>query len=313
MKFPPMTKGAYKATDKATLHCNCGANVDFKEEDIFKFCSGCGKKHNKTRVGTSSYSYSGVMSDRLREAVDPCQEFYFEKDVVTNGPGHRIYELRRYHSVEVSSYIDASKGYVKMHSDCISVEVYTNSEKEVWSSSIKQHTMDNIRIEFSDEEIFKLTKEDLSEKLLYEAKGLWSNAIDKESYDKKLFHMRNLSLDEIGELYSDARARKQKYMHVPKYFNENAGEFCKQWAAVEEECINRGLQTNFTLVRPITIKRHLEKNNDAIVLTIRDHSRKNQGIIIMYSDIINGKYMSMDEFDFNTYNKIFFVVTLKGL
>lgn len=313
MKFPPITNGTYKETDKATLHCSCGANVYFKEDDIFKFCSECGKKHNKMRVGTSSYSYSEVMRNRLSEVANSCTELYFEKDVVTSGPGHRIYELKRYHSIEASSYIDASKGYVKMHADFISVDVYTNSNKEVYNSSIKQYTIDEIRLEFSDEEIFKLTKEDLYNKLYEKAKGAWSNAIDKESYYKKLIHIRNLSIDEIEHLYSDSRVRKYKQMHIPEHFNERVGEFCKQWASIEEECASRGIQTNFTLVRPATIKRHLEKNNDAIVLTIRDRHRKDQDIIIMYSDIINGKYMSMDEFDFNTYNEKNFVVTLKGL
>ena len=158
MKFPPMTKGTYKTTDEASIKCSCGTTIEFKSEEIFKFCSGCGTKHNKMRAGTSSYSYSGVMSDQLLKVVDACQEFYFESDVVTNGAGHRMYGLRRHHSPEVSSYIDASKGTVTMKTQAITVDVYTNADNEVWNSGIKQHSMDKVRLEFSDEEIFSVNQ-----------------------------------------------------------------------------------------------------------------------------------------------------------
>ena len=307
MKFPKMTKGTYETTDEVSEACRCGATIEFKSTEIFKFCRDCGTKHNKMRIGTSSYTYAGVMSDQLAKLINVREEFWFESDVVTGGPGHRMYSLRRYHSPEVSSYIDASKGTVTMQAHTIAVEVHTNAEKEVWNSSIKQHTMDKVRLEFSDEEIFTLTKEDLSNKLCYEAKGLRSNKIDKEGYDKKLFHMKNLSLDEISELYSDSRARKVRGLYIPKDFNAHVGEFCKQWVKVEKECSQRQIKTNFTLVRPNTIARHVKKNDDAIVLTIKKEKSTEQNKIIMYSDIVSGKYMSMNEFNFSTDDRRFIV------
>jgi hypothetical protein len=310
MKFPKMTKGTYRIDDEALIKCGCGTDVKFAKNEVFKFCSSCGRKHNKMRVGTSSYSYSGVMSDALSAIMPMCQEFYFESDVVTNGPGHRMYGLVRYHSPQVSAYIDASKGTVKMIADKVSVDVYTDAEGNVWSANIKKSNFDKISLEFSDEEIFKLTEDELVKKMMYEAKGLWSKPITKEHYETKKDHLHSITLDEASDLYADSRARKSPKFYIPKDMSPFVVDFFNQWIKVEEECIQRQLQSNFSLSRPRTIKRQVEKNGDAIVLTIRD--RDNQDKLVMYSCITRGEYRSMNDFDFNTIDNKKFIVTLKG-
>ncbi len=310
MKFPPMEKGTYRTTDEASVKCRCGTNVEFKSNEIFKFCSGCGEKHNKMRLGTSSYTYSGVMSDALKAITPECQEFYFESDLVTNGPGHRMYGLIKYHTPKVSAYIDASKGTVEMSADKVHVNVYTNAEGGVWSTEIRQHQMDKIRLEFSDEEIFKLTEEELVEKMMREGKGLWTKPISKEHYETKKAHLFGITLDEVADLYADSRARRPAKTYIPKGMSPLIVDFFTQWKKVEDECIQRHLQSNFTLLRPLTIERHVEKKGDAIVLTVRD--RDEQDVLIMYSDIIKGKYKSMDDFDFRTKDDKRFTVIVKG-
>lgn len=302
MKTPQMT-GTYKISDAADIECSCGNNIEFSQGEVFKYCSKCGKKNNKMRAGTSSYTYSEVMSDALRQIIPEDQEFFYESKLVGGGPGHSVYSVMRYHSPEISAYINASKGIVKMSSESVSVSVYTNGEGKVWSNELKYSEANNIRLEFTDTEIFSMTKEEVLKILFRESKGLWSTPVSREYYEKQKKSLLSITLGDTAESYSDSRARKVRDIYVPKSMGKRAKAFYKNWKKVEKECSERRLQNNFTLLNPVRAKKQIEDSGDAVLLTIFDENRKEEGTLIMHSDIVRGQYSSLSDFDFTVDDK----------
>lgn len=296
MSTHPMTEGKYKLSDSGETICSCGAQVSFSSKEVFKHCSGCGNQYNKMRLGTSSFTYSGVMSRELQKLVDECIEFFFEADNVTNGAGHRQLCLVRWHSPEVSAYIDASKAKITLHSEKCSANVYTHNDGHSWSSEVRQTTFETITVELTDREIFTSSKEEIAKILKAKAKGIFNKEVTKEYYEEKREAVLNMPLNEITDVFSDFRTRKTSTRKFPKKLDEKVIKFLTEWEKVEVDCALLHVSADFVLFRPATILRRISKDGDGVVMTIK--TEKGKAIVVKYSDIMKSQAPSLTDFNF---------------
>jgi len=297
MKFPKKEPGKYTVDSECSEKCGCGETVSFKSGEVFKFCGGCGREHNKLRFGTSSYSYSDVMASELEKLLPKCMELFYESDVKSNGSGHRQLSLRRYHTPEISAYIDASRAIIRMPYETIYINIYAN-DTGAWSKEMRETTFENIRLEFTDREIYGMTKEELVNRISREAKGLWSSITDKYEYEKKRETMLNMSLEDIGETYIDPRLAPISRATFPKTIDAKVRQFFEEWEDILNETRKRRLDFNFTLTRPYSIMKAFKATGDAVVLTV--YSQDNKDYIVTYKDIAEGKAPTKYGFDFSS-------------
>jgi hypothetical protein len=189
--------GRFNVDDYATITCSCGEAVKFKPGEVFKFCSNCGKEHNKMLQGVSLFDYSSVMASELKKKITDSGPWYYETTGKNAAPYKIVKKIKKVEIDEVSGYADSPKCFVKLKYHVTSMEVNYDADGNVTYFNATYSNFGTARVEYSDKDMYKLSSKKLNEEIKKKAKDLFFEEITKDEYTEKLDKIMNSSVQEI--------------------------------------------------------------------------------------------------------------------
>ncbi len=202
----------YQIDYAGTVECpDCGAKVEFKENQVFKFCSDCGNQINKLRLGYSSWDYASVMKRELKAKLGDVGPWYFKQRSHTGDRYKELFWLKKVELEELSAYADSPKVIIKLQEKLISVEVADYSEtNDIDHAKVSIRNFGGHRIELKDKELYDISEKDLREKVYRKAKDLYYDEITEEEYRKLRKDLYEMRLTDILDKYRPRKDRRKK-------------------------------------------------------------------------------------------------------
>jgi len=189
--------GTFELNDYAVIKCSCGDSVSFKPGEVFKFCSNCGKEHNKLLKGVSLFGYSSVMASELKKKITDNGPWYYETVGKNAVPYRIVKKIKKVEIDEVSGYGNSPKCFVKLKYHVTSVEVNYDTDGNVTHFNVTYGNFGTARIEYSDRDMYELSSKKLNEEIKKKAKDLFFTEITNDEYTEKLDKIMNSSVQEI--------------------------------------------------------------------------------------------------------------------